>query len=82
MLTELGQRGVTDLLVEGGPAVLGSFLSQGLTDRLIIYIGSMIIGGTDHATIQLSDIGDRYHCLDQMRTRRLNDNLVIEADLK
>ena len=81
VLTELGQRGVTDLLVEGGPTVLGSFLPQGLADRLIIYIGSMIIGGNDHTASQWSDIGDRYYRIDEMRTRRLNDNLVIEADL-
>jgi len=81
LLTELGKRGVTDLLVEGGPTVLDSFLSQDLADRLIIYIGSMIIGGTDHNATRLNNIGDRYYDLGEIRTRRLNDNLVIEADL-
>jgi diaminohydroxyphosphoribosylaminopyrimidine deaminase/5-amino-6-(5-phosphoribosylamino)uracil reductase len=37
VLQDLGQRGVTHLLVEGGPEVARSFLEQGLADRAWVF---------------------------------------------
>ncbi len=45
LLAELGRRGVHQLLVEGGSAVLASFLRGGLVDRLTVYVAPVIIGG-------------------------------------
>jgi diaminohydroxyphosphoribosylaminopyrimidine deaminase/5-amino-6-(5-phosphoribosylamino)uracil reductase len=47
LLEELGRRGMTNVLVEGGGAVLGSFFDSGQVDAVDIYIAPMIEGG-DH----------------------------------
>lgn len=45
LLDELGRMGVATLLVEGGPQVHWSFLSQGLADRLMLYVAPKLLGG-------------------------------------
>jgi diaminohydroxyphosphoribosylaminopyrimidine deaminase/5-amino-6-(5-phosphoribosylamino)uracil reductase len=46
LLDELGRRGVTSLLVEGGARIHWSFLNQGLADYLMVYVAPKVIGGT------------------------------------
>jgi 2,5-diamino-6-(ribosylamino)-4(3H)-pyrimidinone 5'-phosphate reductase len=41
----LDERGIRNLLVEGGESVIWSFLNEGLADEMYIFMGSMIIGG-------------------------------------
>lgn len=41
------ERDITSLLVEGGSAVLGAFLGQGLADRLLAFVAPKLIGGRD-----------------------------------
>jgi diaminohydroxyphosphoribosylaminopyrimidine deaminase/5-amino-6-(5-phosphoribosylamino)uracil reductase len=47
LLSELGQRAMTNLLVEGGGKVLGSFLEEGQVDEVEAYIAPILEGG-DH----------------------------------
>lgn len=47
LLAELGQRAMTNLLVEGGGKVLGSFLEEGQVDEVEAYIAPILEGG-DH----------------------------------
>jgi diaminohydroxyphosphoribosylaminopyrimidine deaminase/5-amino-6-(5-phosphoribosylamino)uracil reductase len=44
VLRALEKRGLTRLLVEGGPAVHGSFLGRGLVDMIHIYRAPLLIG--------------------------------------
>ncbi len=44
LLTELGKRGIQQLLVEGGPTVLSSFLRMNLADELCVYIAPLLLG--------------------------------------
>lgn len=44
-LGELGERGLLDLLVEGGPTLAGSLLRAGLIDRGVFYLGARLGGG-------------------------------------
>jgi diaminohydroxyphosphoribosylaminopyrimidine deaminase/5-amino-6-(5-phosphoribosylamino)uracil reductase len=46
LLEELGRRGVTNLLVEGGGTVLGAFLDAGAVDEVDIFLAPMIEGGS------------------------------------
>ena len=46
ILDELGQRGVVQLMVEGGAAVAGSFHAQGLVDRYVFYLAPALMGGS------------------------------------
>jgi 2,5-diamino-6-(ribosylamino)-4(3H)-pyrimidinone 5'-phosphate reductase len=45
ILDKLYERGIRQLLVEGGGRVIWSFISQYLIDRLYVYIAPVIIGG-------------------------------------
>jgi len=47
LLDELGRRGATNLVVEGGGRVLGSFFDAGEVDEVEVYIAPAIEGG-DH----------------------------------
>jgi len=51
VLQALGKRGITRLLVEGGPSVHASFLSVGLADRLHIYRAPIMLGGSGRKAI-------------------------------
>lgn len=50
LLTLLGQRGITSVLVEGGGTVLGSLFDRGLADKVIAFIAPIIIGGREAVT--------------------------------
>ncbi|MFO0891751.1 MAG: bifunctional diaminohydroxyphosphoribosylaminopyrimidine deaminase/5-amino-6-(5-phosphoribosylamino)uracil reductase RibD [Isosphaeraceae bacterium] len=47
LLEELGKRGMTNVLVEGGGRVLGSFLDGGHLDEVDVYLAPILEGG-DH----------------------------------
>jgi diaminohydroxyphosphoribosylaminopyrimidine deaminase/5-amino-6-(5-phosphoribosylamino)uracil reductase len=44
LLAVLSNRGISQLLVEGGPSVLTSFLRENLADEIIVYIAPKILG--------------------------------------
>jgi diaminohydroxyphosphoribosylaminopyrimidine deaminase / 5-amino-6-(5-phosphoribosylamino)uracil reductase len=46
LLTQLGQRDILSVLLEGGPTLLGSFLSEGLIQKFHIFMSPQFIGGT------------------------------------
>jgi diaminohydroxyphosphoribosylaminopyrimidine deaminase/5-amino-6-(5-phosphoribosylamino)uracil reductase len=48
----LSKRGTAQLLVEGGPRVITSFLSQRLVDEIVIYIAPKMLG--EKGTAQIS----------------------------
>jgi diaminohydroxyphosphoribosylaminopyrimidine deaminase/5-amino-6-(5-phosphoribosylamino)uracil reductase len=47
VLDELGQRGVLELLVEGGPHVAHDLHAAGLVDRYVLYLAPALFGGDD-----------------------------------
>jgi len=51
LLDELSKRGVQQLLVEGGPTVIASFLTEQLVDEICVYIAPKILGGSGSAGI-------------------------------
>jgi diaminohydroxyphosphoribosylaminopyrimidine deaminase/5-amino-6-(5-phosphoribosylamino)uracil reductase len=48
LLTELGRRGMTNIVVEGGGRVVGSFLDEGHVDAIEAFVAPVVEGG-DHA---------------------------------
>jgi diaminohydroxyphosphoribosylaminopyrimidine deaminase / 5-amino-6-(5-phosphoribosylamino)uracil reductase len=46
LLEELGRRGVTNLLVEGGGTVVGAFLDAGAVDEVDVFLAPLIEGGS------------------------------------
>ena len=47
VLTDLGDRGVLQLLVEGGASVARAFHVAGLVDRYVLYLAPVFFGGDD-----------------------------------
>jgi len=45
LLDELARRDVAQLLVEGGPTVIASFLKEQLADEIVVYVTPRILGG-------------------------------------
>jgi diaminohydroxyphosphoribosylaminopyrimidine deaminase / 5-amino-6-(5-phosphoribosylamino)uracil reductase len=58
LLEELARRNMTNVLVEGGGRVLGSFLDEHQLDEIDVYIAPIIEGG-DHATTPIRGNGSR-----------------------
>jgi diaminohydroxyphosphoribosylaminopyrimidine deaminase / 5-amino-6-(5-phosphoribosylamino)uracil reductase len=50
LMNKLYEKGVTDLLVEGGSEINGSFLRAGLINKFSIYVAPKILGGRDSLT--------------------------------
>lgn len=42
----LGAEGIVSLLIEGGPTIAGASVRAGIVDRLVLYFGAMLGGGT------------------------------------
>ncbi len=84
LLETLGERGVRHLLVEGGGQVHGSFLRQGLADKVMAFIAPMIIGdesapGAVSGGLGLS-LGDAPK-LSHLKYEIIGDNLLIQSYL-
>ena len=47
LLDELGRRHMTNVLVEGGGRLLGSFFDAGGIDEVHVFIAPKLIGGSD-----------------------------------
>jgi diaminohydroxyphosphoribosylaminopyrimidine deaminase / 5-amino-6-(5-phosphoribosylamino)uracil reductase len=45
LVRALGERGVLELMVEGGPRLQASLWAAGLADRLVWYLAPLAIGG-------------------------------------
>jgi len=46
LLRHLGDSGVVDLMVEGGPTLAAALLAGGMVDRLVLYLAAKLGGGT------------------------------------
>lgn len=50
LMQKLFEKGVTDLLVEGGSEINGSFLRNGLINKFFVYVAPKILGGRGSLT--------------------------------
>jgi diaminohydroxyphosphoribosylaminopyrimidine deaminase/5-amino-6-(5-phosphoribosylamino)uracil reductase len=84
LLDDLGQRGILQLLVEGGASVAHEFVAQGLVDRFVIYLAPILFGGDDGAPV-LRGAGaptmDLVHRGRFVSWVQVGDDLRVEVDL-
>ena len=80
VLTDLGKKGVTDLLVEAGPTVLRAFWDQKLADKIMVYIAPLIIGaGNDIPQINFYN---ELRLLNDIHIQTFDDDILIEGFLE
>ena len=84
LLKELGRRGMTSVLVEGGSEINGAMLRAKLVDHVRLYIAPMLLGGRNAKGL-LGGAGPARLAgafkLRQAVTRFLGNDLVVEGDL-
>ncbi len=51
LLAELGRRRMTNVLVEGGGEVLGTFFDQGLVDEVHVFVAPKVFGGQGRSAV-------------------------------
>lgn len=84
LMTFLGKRGITSVLIEGGSTVNAAALREKLVNHVVLYLAPILMGGQDAKAV----IGDRSPrhlaqamVLRHMTVRRLGADLVVEGDL-
>ncbi|MCB8945765.1 MAG: GTP cyclohydrolase II [Ardenticatenaceae bacterium] len=75
LLSELCQRGIHSLMVEGGAEIITAFLTQKLVDRLIVTIAPILVGGL-HAIQPLPHIPR----LQNSTTHQIGQDTVVIGD--
>jgi diaminohydroxyphosphoribosylaminopyrimidine deaminase/5-amino-6-(5-phosphoribosylamino)uracil reductase len=83
MLRELGRRGITSVLVEGGSDLAGDLVRRGLVDELVLFVAPMLIGGDGvaaMASLGVRDLG-RALRLRGLRIDRVGPDLMLRASL-
>ena len=82
LLTDLGARGVTRLLVEGGGDVLGQLRDQQLIDELWCFISPCLTGGDkpSFAGAGVATMGDA-SWLDRIRYKRFGDDVLVTGQV-
>ncbi|MBN2245765.1 MAG: bifunctional diaminohydroxyphosphoribosylaminopyrimidine deaminase/5-amino-6-(5-phosphoribosylamino)uracil reductase RibD [Candidatus Aminicenantes bacterium] len=82
VLKQLGERGISSLLVEGGSALQTSFLDNKLVDKVILTISPKLIGGQDAAVFyhgQGADFIKDAHELKNISVFQIGDDILIEG---
>jgi diaminohydroxyphosphoribosylaminopyrimidine deaminase/5-amino-6-(5-phosphoribosylamino)uracil reductase len=85
LLAELGRRRLTNILVEGGGELLGSFFDAGQVDEVHSFIAPKIFGGGDAAGpiqgLGVATTGDAW-TLDEVESRQVGMDLYLKGRLK
>ncbi len=85
LLAELGRRQFTNVLVEGGARLLGSFFDGGHVDEVHVFIAPKIIGGTE-APSAVFGKGfaqiDAISALNSLSVERLGDDVYVSGRLR
>lgn len=84
LLRELARREITSVLVEGGPRLSGSLVSERLLDRVVAFIAPLVIGGQS-ALSAIGGPGSR-ELADAVKLRwsaleRVGDDICLTAEM-
>ena len=79
-LSELGARGVTALLVEGGGVLAASLLSAGVVDKIAYFIAPKILGGSNSrpavAGVDPESLNEA-HLLENVEMEKIGDDFLV-----
>jgi diaminohydroxyphosphoribosylaminopyrimidine deaminase/5-amino-6-(5-phosphoribosylamino)uracil reductase len=81
-LSKLGEIGMMSLMVEGGSQVNGSFLDEGLIDKLFLFLSPKIMGDPQALGIfggkGVSSVQEAI-VLKEIMTRKIGEDILIES---
>ena len=80
LLSRLAELGIRHLMVEGGTAVITSFLREDLVDLLVLTIAPILVGGQpvlDGLLGERRSLGEEFPHLAGMRASRFGDDLIV-----
>lgn len=78
----LDERGVSELMVEGGGELIFSLFEVGLVDELTTFVGGMVVGGRDAPTLADGEgFVDEFPELDLRGAEELDDGVLLEWDV-
>ena len=82
LLDELGKRQMTNVLLEAGPGLMGSFFDADLVDEVHVYVAPKIVGSNEamspvggHGRAKIPDCDQ----LDNLLVRSFDSNMLIEG---
>ncbi len=82
LMTELGRREITSLMIEGGSSLSSHALHDGVVDKIVFFIAPKIICGKDSypavGGIACPSLQDAYKLRD-LKVRRVGEDLMIEG---
>lgn len=85
MLQQLGARGITSVLVEGGGTLLGSLFAAELVDKVVAFVAPIIIGGAQAATPVgghgVALVADAWQ-LNRVKVDRFDTDIMVSGYLK
>ncbi|MFH1678208.1 MAG: bifunctional diaminohydroxyphosphoribosylaminopyrimidine deaminase/5-amino-6-(5-phosphoribosylamino)uracil reductase RibD, partial [Candidatus Omnitrophota bacterium] len=84
MMKKLARLQITNILVEGGGALIGSLFDEGLVDKVLFFISLKIIGGKDaKSSVMGRGIAhpEKAFRLKDVRLRRIGEDLLVEGYL-
>ena len=82
LLDDLGKRGVTHLLIEGGGGIIGSAFRAGIVDKALFFFAPKIMGGDDGVPICRGEGASKMqNCiqLTSIQTRLFDKDVLIEG---
>lgn len=84
LMRELGQRGVTSVLLEGGGELNAAMLKANLVQRVCLYMAPVLLGGDDAKGViggkSPARLASAFN-LRNIETRSVGGDLVVEGDL-
>lgn len=75
----------TNVLIEGGPALIGSILDQGLVDQALVFIAPKLLGderATSAVTGQMRESIDQADVLKLHDLKRIDDDVLLDYRVK
>lgn len=84
-LTQLGRRGITTVMIEGGGEVNASALREGLVNRALFYVAPRLLGGRDAKNVLGGRSPRRLTSaipLVDMRIKRIGNDMLVEGNPK
>ena len=80
VLNDLGQRGISSVLIEGGGSLVGNALQHKLVDKMMVYTAPKIMGEGISSVRGLQFTGmDQIICLKRMSIDKIGDDVLIQG---